>query len=110
MSPDNYATHPFVVRHKQAVTGFAQAFPNLSAYFLSRSSDFRGLTMFLGDTAEFVVGLRAFNSDGAPVIMWSSGEDPLMAFINLDKQVASGSFRIDKKALASSPPPPPTDT
>ena len=107
MSPDNYSKNPFVQRLLKADSGFSQAFPSLAQFMFRQPADFRGLTMFLGDSADVVVGLRAFDSDGSPTICWSSGEDVLIALVNLDKAVGEGRFRVDTKALNGSSVVPP---
>jgi len=98
---------PYVARLIQGATGLSQGFPHLSSYLTEPEYGFRGLTMFLGDTADVVVGLRIFGDDGTPMVMWSSGDDALMALINLDKAVRNSDFKVDKKAagVSSSPPP-----
>lgn len=102
MSPDNYKSHPFVKRMVEASNAMTTAFPQLSHYLIHQVGDMRGLTMFVGDTAEYVVGLRAFNGVGEPVVCWSSGDDPLLALLNLEKALADHRWIIDKKAVARS--------
>ena len=99
MSPDQYKTHPFVKRLLLSSNSITKGFPHLSVYMIDRPSDFRGLAMFLADSAEFVCGFRTFSDDGTPMVCWSSGDDPIMALINLDKGVGDGRFIVDKKAL-----------
>ena len=77
MSPDNYEGHPFVQRVVAGSKGLAAGFPQLAKILLASPSDVRGLTLFLGDTNEYVVGLRTFGDDGTPMVCWSSGEDVL---------------------------------
>lgn len=100
MSPDQYANNPFVQQLIKVNANFTTAFPNISRHMIRNIGDFRGLTMFLGDTAEFVVGLRTFSDDGTPMVCWSSGFDPIMALINLDKGCRDDRFVKDKKAIA----------
>ena len=100
MSPDQYKSHPFVKRLIQTTQGLTQALPHVARYLTDPQVDFRGLTMFQGDNAEFVVGLRSYDVDGAPSVCWSSGDDPLFALINLDKAIGDGRFYPDKKEIA----------
>lgn len=100
MSPDQYKNHPFIKRLISASTGFTQAFPYLAKYVTEHNADMRGLTMFQGDTNEWVIGLRSYDFDGQPTVCWSSGDDVLMAFINLDKCISDGKFYPDKKEIA----------
>ena len=99
MSPDNHHRSPFVLRLQAATSALVGGFPHLALYLVDRPADCRGLTMFLGDTAEWVVGLRIFSDDGSPEVLWSSGDDPLIALINLDKAVGRGNFKVDKRAV-----------
>lgn len=104
MSPDNWKSNPVVKRLIQTSTDFTSALPSLGKHMLAEDMSFRGLTMFIGDTADVVVGYRAFDDDGTPVVMWSSGSSVLEALINIDKAVGTGNFKVDKKALTASPP------
>jgi len=96
MSPDNWYSNPAVARIIDANKGLVLAFPSLGTFLADTPDDVAGLTMFLGDTAEFVVGLKRFADDGSPEILWSSGNSPIEALINLDKGVRSGKWRPDK--------------
>lgn len=109
MSPDQYASNPFVQRLIDVNQHFTASFPNISRHMLRNTEDFRGLTMFLGDTAEYVVGLRTFSPDGTPMVCWSSGFDPIMALLNLDKGCRDERFVVDKKAIARAQTLPPSD-
>jgi len=96
MSRDNWEHSPVVRRLIDASAGFSKAFPSLANLFIDSPADFRGFTMFLGDTNEVVAGLRRFGDDGALEILWSSGASPVECLINLDRAVASGKWREDK--------------
>jgi len=104
MSPDQYIQLPIFKKMLKATTGLVEGFPSLGKLLVSDPSDVRGLTLFLGDTAEYVVGLRVFGDDGAPMIMWSSGGTILEALMNLDRAVATGNFKSDQKAVPPAPP------
>lgn len=104
MSPDQYLELPIIRKMLKATAGLVEAFPSLGKYLVADPSDVRGMTLFLGDSNEYVVGLRIFGDDGSPMIMWSSGGTVLEALMNLDRAVATGNFKKDKKA---NPPPPP---
>ena len=99
MSPDQYKAHPFIKKLLKTSESFSDAFPNIGKFFAESESDFRGIAMFMGEGESFVAGLKVFDADGQPVVMWRSGETPLLAFINLDKSVGDEEFRVDKKAL-----------
>lgn len=107
MSPDNHYSSTYVKRLVSASTNLTAAFPHLAKLLLDNSADFRGLTIFLGDTADFVIGVRVFGEDGAPMVLWSSGDDPLVALLNVDKGLARGIFKVDKRAVLPPVPPPP---
>lgn len=103
MSPDQYAFTKELKAQLKRAEGFQKMFPNFAEYMLMYIADFRGITMFIGDNAEYVVGFRIFDGDGAPVVCWGSGTDPFSALINTDIRVGQGSFRPDppKKAAKS---------
>lgn len=103
MSPDNWYSNPSVVRLIDASKGLVMAFPDLGYLLASAPDEVRGLSLFLGDTAEFVVGIKRFGDDGAPEVMWSSGSSPLEALINLDKGVRAGKWREDKPKPSPKP-------
>lgn len=107
MSPDQYKSHPFVKRMVEAATAIEKAFPQLAHYLIHSDRDLRGFTMFQGDKADYVIGLRCWDSDGSPIVCWSSGDDPLLAFLNLEKALAEHRFIVDKKALAMATTPSP---
>jgi len=98
MSPDNWKKNPYVQRPVTVSAGLSASLPHVAPYLVEPDSDFRGLTLFIGDTAEFVVGLRRFSDDGSPEVMWSSGYSVVEALINLDRAVSSGKWREDKSA------------
>lgn len=95
MSPDQYYLTPKLKEFSRKAESFMELFPALAVYVIDRPNDFRGLTMFLGDTAEYVVGIRIYNGDGGPEVCWSSADDPLSALISLNKRVGDGQFKID---------------
>lgn len=95
MSPDQYKNNPVVQRLIRTSGNLNAAFPSIAKYIVNYPEDFRGLTMFLGDTAEIVVGLRVFGEDGAPEVCWSSGNTPIEALMNLDSGIGNGKFRDD---------------
>lgn len=95
MSPDQYASNPVVQRLISAAEGIAKLLPNAAKYFTVAPTEFRGLTMFIGDNADVVIGLRIFDDDGQPVVIWGSGNDPLQALINLDQRVSTGNWKPD---------------
>jgi len=99
MSPDNWKGNPVVAKLIKTQAGILEALPSLGKLMIGDDGSFRGLTVFLGDTAEFVVGVRTFGDDGSPMVLWSSGGTMLEALINTDRAVASGNFKVDKKAL-----------
>lgn len=101
MSPDNWARNPIVVRIMESAASLSKAFPSLAELLLAEPTDFAGITIFLGDTNEFVCGLRRFDHEGTPQILWSSGTSPLECLINTDKAVRSGKWRLDTKAIQS---------
>lgn len=100
MSPDNWKSNPIVVRLVKTTSGITEALPNVAKILLADDSQFRGLSMFIGDNADVVIGFRIFGDDGTPEVLWSSGNSVLEALINLDKAVGSGNFKVDKKALS----------
>lgn len=102
MSPDQYKQHPFVKMMIKASSNLLEAIPEISYYLIHNPADFRGFTMFLGDQAEWVVGLRAYDGEGAPIVCWSSGDDPLLALLNLEKGLREHRFIKDKKAVERS--------
>ena len=99
MSPDNYKRNPLVKQLIASSEGIASAFPHLARFLVREPESFRGLSMFIGDTADIVVGLRTFSDDGTPMILWSSGADPMFALINLNKACGAGNFKVDTKAV-----------
>jgi len=98
MSPDQYKKNSGLLQRVNAYEHMKSAYPNLFDERKSRPDDFRGMTIFLGDSAELVAGWRYFNDDGSPMVVWSSGEDLPDLFYNLDKQVSNGAGRVDKYA------------
>lgn len=75
-----------------------EALPNIAPYLLEAQATFRGMTMFRGDTQDWIVGIRALDHYGKPVICWGSGRTPLEALMNVDVRVGDNAFKIDKKA------------
>ena len=70
--------------------------PKLAAFTLDPEEGFRGLTVFLGDTNNVVVGIKRFDFDGQAEVMWTSGLDLLDALVNLEAALSAGKWRIDK--------------
>ncbi len=70
--------------------------PELYKIAVDPGSAFRGLTVFHGDNGLLVAGLRIWNLDGAPEVMWSSGTDLPNALINLNSACLKGKWRPDK--------------
>ena len=103
MSPDNWHSSPAVRRLVDASANLSKAVPHIAPYFTTRESDLRGLTLFLGDTNDYVIGLKRFGDDGSLEIIWSSGATALECLTNLDKAVQGGKWREDKRALAAPP-------
>lgn len=98
MSPDNYYQSPAAVK-AQAHAAFLQTnLPNLYRSVCVSATDFRGLSMFIGETDDVVVGLRYFNDDGIPCVRWSSGDDFIVALANLNKALGTEGHYIDRKA------------
>lgn len=96
MSPDNWERNPVVVKLIKTASALTEALPNFCNLALADPTDFRGLTIFLGDTNDFVAGVRRFSDDGTPEVMWSSGTTVLECLINLDKKINAGKWREDK--------------
>ena len=78
-----------------------EALPNIAPYFLEAQATFRGMTMFRGDTQDWIVGIRAIDHYGKHVICWGSGRTPLEALMNVDIRVGDQAFKEDKKAPAT---------
>ena len=96
MSPDQWKNNPAIQQLINVSTNLDKALPHLCNYLIKQPNDFRGLTIFLGDTAEYVIGGRRFNDKGEPEVVWSSGPTPLDALINCEKAVLSDRWRLDK--------------
>lgn len=99
MSRRSVPESPVVARWQELIGCFTTVCPHLAPYFGKRSSDFRGLSAFIGEAGDTVVGFRIFSDDGSPQVCWSSGEDLFFALLNLDRAVGGGRFRPDKKAI-----------
>lgn len=97
MSPDQYYKNPKAARLQSVARFFVEALPELAFYVLDHPSDFVGVTAFLGEGGDIVVGFRVFGNEGQPLICWTSGDDFVDALVNLDKKVGSGGFKKDKK-------------
>lgn len=97
MSPDQYTGNKALQQRNRSYEFLSKAYPNL---FTSSSSDhleFRGLTVFLGDTADYVGGWKWFADDGTPMVVWASGEDLPDCLYSLDRRVGQGGGRPDTK-------------
>ena len=88
---------PIILKRIEDEENFLVALPALAKLTLDPEGGFRGLTCFLGDGANVVVGVKRFNSDGDAQVIWSSGSDFLDALLNLCDAVRSGKWRIDKR-------------
>lgn len=75
---------------------FKMLWPELWKFVVVHPADFRGLTVFLGDDANMVVGFRYFNDDGLPMICWGSGPDYFLAMRNVDRRLAQDKGKEDK--------------
>lgn len=97
MSPDNWKSNPVVKRLLETQASLGTALPHFASLALTEYPDFTGLSIFLGDTNEFVVGVRKTDDDGTPMVLWSSGSSVLECLINMDKALAGGKWRVDKR-------------
>lgn len=98
MSPDNHYQTPAAVKAQAHATFLKTNLPNIYRSVCLSATDFRGLTMFTGETDDIVVGLRYFNPDGIPCVRWSSGDDFITALANLNKALNRDDHYYDRKA------------
>lgn len=96
MSPDNYYTSPKATKLEVVARSLSISLPALSAYLVKRPQDCRGLTLFLGDGSDWVIGLRIFTDDGSPAVCWASGDDPIEAIYALEQRIKRDEFKPDK--------------
>jgi len=92
----NTNTSAYIVERLENEERFAMSHPQIFKLLNSDQFSFRGLTCFIGDNNDCVVGLKAFAEEGQAVIMWSSGTDLIEAFKHLNQAVGVGKWRIDK--------------
>jgi len=83
--------------YSQAHESLAVAFPSLTNFLTHADGPFRGLTAFLGDNNNVVMGIKRFADDGTPEIIWTSGQDPLVALMELDNALRVGKWKVDKR-------------
>lgn len=70
--------------------------PNFMGMVNSGEMTASGLSIFLGDSNDWVGCVRAFDSEGAPVICWSSGNDVVSCLMNLDRALEYPKWKPDK--------------
>jgi len=103
MSMDNWYISPAMKKYISLSQVIHEQLPTLHPYLVNHDGSFRGFTMFLGDSADVVVGLKTFGEDGSPLICWGSGDSPMEALLNIEKRVSSGALKMDKKAANPKP-------
>lgn len=87
----------YLKKYMNKFEAIAMALPHLARLCNDPDGAFRGLTMFLGDTNSIVVGVKRFAVTGEPEVIWSSGEDAIAAFINMENALSAGKWRLDKR-------------
>lgn len=72
--------------------------PRFTNFITHADEPFRGLTVFLGDNNNVVIGLKRFSPEGELQIMWTSGSDLIQALMQLEDSLRIGKWRLDKRA------------
>ena len=98
MSPDNHSLPPGFRRWLDCAGALSGISNELGRLANEEQSDFRGWSVMLGSAGDYLCIVRRYDADGAPVILFSSGDDPLSAMMNVDKVLAARGYRPDKKA------------
>lgn len=88
---------PHLTAYMNAHEVLASAFPSLMSTILDEDNPFDGITMFLGDNANVVVGLRRWGADGVNEVMWSSGDDFIAAMLALSQACNKGKWKVNKR-------------
>lgn len=74
---------------------FSGLFPHVSAIF-GDAAEFNGLVLKVRDDGTVLAVLKAFGSDGAPIVCFGTGYGPVGALHGLDRSVQGGSWKKDK--------------
>jgi hypothetical protein len=99
MSPDQYYGNSKFKQMADKFTGLATAYPEIAKVTQQFGTDFRGLSIFIGDAGDLVCIVRKFDAAGVPVMLYSSGDDFMEVLYTVEKRLAGDNFRDDKKAM-----------
>ncbi len=81
-------------RWEQSVAWWKLNIPSVSSKLFS-SQDFVGLQLKAQDDGSVLAIIRAYGSDGAPMVAFGHGFDPMLALIALDATIQGGKWKED---------------
>lgn len=87
----------FIKEYNDALERLAVAYPRLYKLSQDQEAPFRGLTIFTGDAGNLVIGARRWGPDGKGQVLWTSGDDLVLALLALERALATPKWRNDKK-------------
>lgn len=91
------ALPPALLTYLDKMEELSVAVPRLVKAALDEEHSFRGLTVFLGDNANVVIGLKRFHENGEAQVLWTSGRDLIDALVMLEEGLRVDAWKIDKR-------------
>ena len=84
-------------KYHGAMEDFAGFMPNLFAAINDADCPVHGLTFFTGDGGHVVVGIRRLSPEGVREVVWTSGEDFILAFLAVESTLPAAKWKPDKR-------------
>lgn len=96
MSPDQYYKNGRVEQLNAFAVRLQKSMPQACDLLMRHADDFNGIFIMLSDNGGVLGGIKKFGEDGAPLIAWFSGDDPIEALYNLDRRFHVLDWKPDK--------------